>query len=91
MNVATKIFAAVAGAALLATSALASQPVRPAPASITASKVGLSLGARVGAPVSKSSNLAGAGTGYALLGLVAVGAAVGIATASGGHSHSVSP
>jgi hypothetical protein len=51
----------------------------------------MSLGARVGAPVSKSSNFTSAGTGYALLGLVAVGAAVGIATASGGHSHSVSP
>jgi hypothetical protein len=79
---------------MLCSPVFAAQPVRPAVASLSlAPTSGTSLaGARVGAPVHKGSKM-GAGTGYALLGVVLAGGVIAAVTSGGGHhgSNSVSP
>ncbi len=89
-NMARITFAVLASALVLATPVLANQPVRPATVALKGIQpVGLQAGARVGAFTSKKqSSLAPAAAGAILAGLVAVGAGVGIATSSGGHSTS---
>jgi uncharacterized metal-binding protein len=84
------MFAALAGAIVIASPVLANEPVRPSTATVTVQPASLQLGARTTAQVSrkKSSDITQAGTGALLAGLVAVGAGVGIATTNG---HSSSP
>lgn len=86
------MFAAVAGAMMVAAPALANEPVRPSAAAVTLQPAALQGGARIGAQTDskKRSGITSAGTGGILAGLVAVGLGVGIATSSGGH-HSTSP
>ncbi len=83
--------AALTGAMLLASPVLANEPVRPAAATFANlhQAADLQAGARTGALTTKKhSKLAGAGAGYILAGLVAVGVGVGIATSNNGHSSS---
>jgi hypothetical protein len=83
--------AALTGAMLLASPVLANEPVRPAAATFANlhQAAELQAGARTGVLTTKKhSNLAGAGAGYILAGLVAVGVGVGIATSNNGHSSS---
>jgi hypothetical protein len=83
--------AAPTGAMLLASPVLANEPVRPAAATFANlhQAAELQAGARTGVLTTKKhSNLAGAGAGYILAGLVAVGVGVGIATSNNGHSSS---
>ena len=76
---------------LLASPVLANEPVRPAAATFANlhQAAELQAGARTGVLTTKKhSNLAGAGAGYVLAGLVAVGIGVGIATFNNGHNSS---
>jgi hypothetical protein len=85
------MFAALAGAMLVASPVLASGPVRPSTASVTLQPASMQVGTRLGSQTSarKGSQLTEAATGAILAGLVAVGAGVGIATSN--DSHSTSP
>lgn len=84
------MFAAVAGAMLIAAPALAEESVRPSVAAVTLQPASLQGGTRIGAHTGskKRLDLTSAGTGAVLAGLVAVGAGVGIATSGNGHSSS---
>lgn len=84
------MFAALAGAMLVASPVLANEPMRPSAAAVTLQPVGLQVGARLGSQMNdkKSSDMTQAATGTILAGLVAVGAGVGIATSNSGHSTS---
>ncbi|MDH7640781.1 hypothetical protein [Sphingomonas oryzagri] len=83
------ILAALAGATLVASPVLASQPVRPSGAALKLQPVGLQSNARVGAKLNKKgSDLTTAATGGLLAALVGVGIGVGIATSG---SNSTSP
>jgi hypothetical protein len=89
-NMARLMFAALAGAMLVASPVLANEPVRPSAAAVTLQPAGLQVGARLGSQMNgkKYSDMTQAATGAILAGLVAVGAGVGIATSNGGHSTS---
>ena len=85
------ILTALAGATLVASPVLASQPVRPSTAAVKLQPVSLLSSARIGAKLNrKGSDLTTAATGGILAGLVAVGVGVGIAT-SGDNNKSTSP
>ncbi|MBA2933129.1 hypothetical protein HZF05_03365 [Sphingomonas sp. CGMCC 1.13654] len=87
------MFAALAGATLLASPVLATDTVRPSVASVQLQPASMLAGARMSAQISgkKRSDMAPAAVGAVLAGLVAVGAGVGIATSSGGGNGSTSP
>ncbi|WP_454886522.1 hypothetical protein [Sphingomonas oryzagri] len=86
------ILAALAGATLVASPVLASQPVRPSTAAVKLQPVSLQTSARIGAKLSKkSSDLTPAATGGILAAVVAVGIGVGIATSGSSNNSSTSP
>jgi hypothetical protein len=88
-DMARLILAALAGATLVVSPVLASQPVRPSAATLTLQPVSLQSNARVGAkPNKKGSDLTQAATGGILAVLVGIGTGVGIATSGGGGSTS---
>lgn len=88
-DMARLILAALAGATLVATPVLASQPVRPSTTAVKLQPIGLQSNARIGAKLSKKgSDLAPAAVGGILATLVGVGVGVGIATSG---SNSTSP
>ena len=86
------MFAALAGAMVIASPVLANEPVRPSAVAVSLQPASLQTGARIGAQTNGKarSDLTTAGTGALLAGLVAVGVGVGIAT-SNGNGHSTSP
>lgn len=81
---------ALAGAMLVASPVLASEPVRPSAASVTLQPASLQTGARIGAQTAgkKHSDVTQAATGAILAAVVAAGVGVGIATTNGNGSTS---